>query len=117
MPSMSDPHARSQAHDAHVGHDMHAGHDAHARRDAHAGHDEHAGHSVEMFRDKFWLSLALTIPTIVWSPMVQRWLGYRAPTFAGSRWISASFGTAVFLYGGLVFLRGARGELADRRPG
>lgn len=37
----------------------------------HAGaHDRHAGHSVEMFRDRFWITLALTIPTLVWSDMI-----------------------------------------------
>src|SRR6516164_5456661 len=81
------------------------------------GHDRHAGHSVAMFRDKFWLSLALTIPTAIWSPDVQHWLGYTAPRFPGSRLIPAILGTIVFIYGGLVFLRGARGELADRKPG
>src|SRR5215831_10011806 len=80
-------------------------------------HDRHTGHSVAMFRDKFWLSLALTIPTAIWSPDVQHWLGYTAPRFPGSRFIPAILGTIVFIYGGLVFLRGARGELADGKPG
>lgn len=83
----------------------------------HSSHDRHAGHSVSTFRDKFWLSLALTIPVVVWSSEVQHWLGYRAPAFPGSQWIPAILGTIVFFYGGSVFLRGARGELADRRPG
>jgi Cu2+-exporting ATPase len=87
--------------------------------DAHSvhAHDKHAGHSVAMFRDKFWGSVALTVPTVVWSPMIQGWLGFRAPTFPGSRNVSAIFGTAVFLYGGLVFLRGAVQELRDGLPG
>src|SRR5215469_2035713 len=80
-------------------------------------HDRHTGHSVAMFRDKFWFSLAVTIPTAIWSPDVQHWLGYTAPRFPGSRFIPAILGTIVFFYGGLVFLRGARGELADRKPG
>ena len=70
-----------------------------------------------MFRDKFWLSLALTIPVVFWSTDVQRWLGYRAPTFPGSKWIPPLLGTVVFIYGGLVFIRGAWRELADRKPG
>src|ERR1700694_1931533 len=45
----------------------------------HAGHDRHAGHSVEMFRRKFWLTLVLTIPTLVWGHMLQRALRYTAP--------------------------------------
>jgi Cu2+-exporting ATPase len=80
-------------------------------------HDRHAGHSVAMFRDKFWLSFALTIPVVFWSTDVQHWLGYTAPSFPGSKFIPAILGTVVFVYGGLVFIRGAWGELANRKPG
>jgi P-type Cu2+ transporter len=83
----------------------------------HEAHDRHAGHSVAMFRDRFWLSLALTIPIVVLSDDVQAWLGYRAPAFPGADLLPALLGTAVFLYGGLVFVRGAAGELGDRLPG
>ncbi|HUF26992.1 MAG TPA: heavy metal translocating P-type ATPase [Gemmatimonadaceae bacterium] len=123
---MHDPHAhhRPPASDAESGeapakpgypehpeHEMQAGHGEHAE------HDKHAGHSVAMFRDKFWLSLALTIPTLVWGHMLQRALGYTAPHFTGSTYIPAVFGTAVFVYGGLPFLQGAVRELRDRLPG
>jgi len=77
----------------------------------------HAGHSVAMFRDKFWLSLALTIPVVFWSTDIQHWLGYTAPTFPGSKFIPPILGTVVFVYGGLVFIRGAWSELADHQPG
>ena len=83
----------------------------------HAGHDRHMGHSVAMFRDKFWLSFALTIPVVFWSTDVQHWLGYTAPTFPGSEFIPPILGTLVFVYGGFVFIRGAWGELADHKPG
>jgi Cu2+-exporting ATPase len=83
----------------------------------HAGHDKHAGHSVAMFRDKFWISLVLTIPTLVWGHMLQRTFGYDAPTFSGSKWIPALFGSAVFIYGGRAFIQGAIAELKDRLPG
>src|SRR5713226_9006435 len=83
----------------------------------HQGHDCHSGHSVAMFRDKFWLSFTLTIPTVIWSPEVQHWLGFTAPPFPGSRFIPAILGTIVFVYGGVVFVRGARAELADHKPG
>jgi Cu2+-exporting ATPase len=72
---------------------------------------------VAMFRDKFWLSFALTIPVVFWSADVRHWLGYTAPTFPGSKFIPPILGTAVFFYGGLVFIRGAWGELADHKPG
>ena len=84
---------------------------------SHAAHDRHEGHSVAMFRDKFWLSLALTIPVLIWSRDPQVWLGYLAPVFPGSTLIPPVLGTIVFGYGGLVFLRGARTEMADRQPG
>jgi len=83
----------------------------------HAGHDQHAGHSPEMFRDKFWLSLILTVPVVFWAAHIQMIFGYTAPEFPGSGWISPVFGTAVFLYGGLVFLQGAWRELRVRLPG
>ncbi len=97
-----------------MGHEMHGGRAPHAAHDA---HDMHAGHMVEMFRDKFWWSVALTIPTIIWSPTVQQWLGFHAPSFPGSPYIPAMFGTILFFYGGMVFLRGAVQEVKDRLPG
>jgi len=96
------------------GPDPHAGHKMAGTQ---GSHDRHAGHSVAMFRDRFWLSFAFTIPVLFWSADIQHWLGYVAPSFPGSKLIPAIFGTLVFLYGGLVFIRAARGELADRRPG
>src|SRR5580658_2296156 len=92
----------------------HTGHNMSGIR---ASHDHHAGHSVAMFRDKFWLSFALTIPVVFWSTDVQHWFGYRAPSFPGSKSIPAILGTVVFVYGGLVFIRGAWSELAERKPG
>src|SRR5437016_7913665 len=83
----------------------------------HGSHDRHAGHTVAMFRAKFWLSFALTIPRLFLSTDVQPWLGYTAPSFPGSKFIPAILGTVVFVYGGLVFIRGAWGELADHKPG
>jgi Cu2+-exporting ATPase len=105
---MDDMSHNDQASDPHAGHKM---------SDIHGSHDRHAGHSVAMFRDKFWLSLALTIPVVFWSTDVQQWLGYTAPSFPGSGFIPAIFGTVVFVYGGLVFIRGAWSELADHKPG
>ena len=93
------------------------GHAPKVSHDAHAGHDKHAGHSVAMFRDRFWITLALTIPTLIWGHMLQRAFGFMAPMFPGSQFIAPVFGTAVFLYGGTPFLKGAVGELRARLPG
>jgi Cu2+-exporting ATPase len=71
-----------------------------------------------MFRQKFWGTLLLSIPTLIWAPMIQHWFGYTAPGgAAASRWIPAIFGTLVFAYGGWVFIQGAIGELRARLPG
>lgn len=96
---------------------MHQAHQHGPGAGEHAARDKHAGHSVEMFRRKFWVSLVLTVPALIWDPMIQDWLAYTAPVFPGSPFIPAVFGTAVFLYGGWVFLQGAYRELADRLPG
>ena len=108
-------HGRRE-HEGHEGHDVHERRD-HERPDIYESYDKHAGHSAAMFRDKFWVSLLLTIPTLVWGHMLQRAFGYTAPSFPGSRWIPALFGTAVFVYGGRPFIKGARSELAERLPG
>lgn len=89
----------------------------HAGHEPAADHDKHAGHSVAMFRDRFWLSLALTIPILIWGHMLQAVFGYTAPAFPGSQWLPAVLGTVVFVYGGTPFIRGAVSELRDRAPG
>ncbi len=101
----------------HEDHHEHGGRDHHGGPDAHGGHDAHEGHSVGMFRDKFWLSLLLTLPVVFWSEHIQMLLGYEAPEFPGSAWIPAVLGTFIFFYGGGVFLKGAAGELKDSLPG
>jgi P-type Cu2+ transporter len=70
-----------------------------------------------MFRDKFWLSFALTIPTLIWGHMLPSALGYTPPQFPGAHLIPPVLGTAAFLYGGWPFIQGARQELRDRLPG
>jgi Cu2+-exporting ATPase len=97
--------------------DIHAPQQAQPSHRAHAGHDKHAGHSVAMFRDRFWLTVVLTIPTVVWSEMIQHWFGYASPRFPGSSYIPAIFGTIVYFYGGWAFLQGGHRELRDRLPG
>ncbi|MEX1134514.1 MAG: copper-translocating P-type ATPase [Acidimicrobiia bacterium] len=81
------------------------------------GHDKHAGHSVAMFRDRFWLSLLLTLPVVFFSEMIQEWFGYAAPTLPGSDWVAPVLGTVIFFYGGSPFLKGAVGEVRNRQPG
>lgn len=80
-------------------------------------HDKHAGHNPNMFKKKFWLCFALTIPVLLYSHTVMELLNFTMPTFPGSQWIPAILGSVIFLYGGLVFLRSAKAELEARQPG
>src|SRR6185437_5488205 len=89
----------------------------HTHHGEHTQHDKHAGHSIAMFRRKFWISFVLTIPTLIWGHMLQRVFRYSAPHFPGTMWIPPVFGTAVFVYGGWVFIEGAIRELRVRLPG
>ena len=91
-------------------------HSSHAQHSEHV-HDKHAGHSVSMFRDRFWITLVLTIPVVLYAPVVQEWLGFRAPVFSGSQWLPFVLGTIIFFYGGSVFIKSALAELRARLPG
>ena len=118
MPTRRGAHHghRSHAGHDHASHGTHTAHAAHAGHAAH-GHDAHADHSVASFRDRFWISLLLTLPTVVFGHMLAELTAYQPPHFAGSEWIAPLFGTLVFIYGGRVFLQGAWGELRARQPG
>ena len=91
-----------------VGHDTHAGHGK--------SHTDHTGHE-QMFRTRFWICLVFSIPVLIFSPAIQRWLGFRAPTFPGSEWFPFLFSLVIFGYGGVPFLQNAVPELRNRRPG
>jgi Cu2+-exporting ATPase len=97
-------------------HEMgHAGHPV-APGAGHGAHVDHTGHE-EMFRRRFWVSLALTVPVLLYSPMLQEWLGFTTPAFPGSGWIAPLFSIFIFFYGGVPFLQMAAGELRQRQPG
>ncbi len=102
---------------SHSGHSMQA---EHGESDKHAGHGaahtDHTGHE-QMFRKKFWISLLLSIPVLLFSPSIQGWLSFSLPAFPGSQWITPVFAVIVFLYGGIPFLKMAIPELQNRQPG
>ncbi len=93
---------------------------AHDHGGGHGGHGDHGvdhtGHEA-MFRRRFWVSTLLSIPVLLYSPALQRWLGFQAPAFPGSQWVPFLFGLVVFFYGGVPFLQMAVPELRQRRPG
>lgn len=80
-------------------------------------YDKHAGHSVAMFRQKFWVCLVLTIPVLLYSENVARWLHITPPSFPGSMYVPFILSSVIFFYGGWVFIKGAVGELKNRLPG
>lgn len=115
-------HAQQMEHGAHAkGHENHKmmnndhsgqGHSG----QGHSAHVNHSGHE-QMFRQKFWISLLLSIPVLVFSPSIQSWMGYSIPAFPGSIWITPIFAVVVFWYGGIPFLEMAVPEMKNRQPG
>lgn len=84
---------------------------------AHTGHEKHAGHSTVMFFRKFWISLALTIPVVLYADISETLFNWLPPAFPGSEYLPLVFGSIVFFYGGWIFLAGARREIVGRLPG
>jgi len=82
----------------------------------HAGHGGHDDHAAQ-FRDRFWLTLVLSVPVVIWSPMIQDWFGYTAPQFAGDQLLAPVLGSIIFFYGGWPFLAGAKAEIRPWQPG
>nr|WP_262178703.1 copper-translocating P-type ATPase [Halomicroarcula laminariae] len=70
-----------------------------------------------MFRRRFFVSTALSFPVLLYSPFIQGALGFSAPAFPGSAWVTPVFAVIVFAYGGIPFLQMASPELKDRSPG
>ncbi len=103
-------------HQAHAG----AGHSHRTtqagEKEGHQHHVNHSGHE-RMFRRRFWVSLVLSIPVLIYSPTIQNWLGFSMPAFTGSQWITPLFAVLIFFYGGLPFLRMAVPEIRNRQPG
>jgi P-type Cu2+ transporter len=98
--------------------DRHDEHGHHDHGDATGGHAAHGhGEHLAMFRDRFWVALGLTVPVVVWAPMIQEWLGYTAPDVPGSVWLAPVLSTVIFLYGGWPFLTGGWQEARERSPG
>lgn len=88
----------------------------HDKHQGHAAHADHSGHE-DIFRRKFWVSALLSIPVILFSEMIQEWVGFSMPASPGSEWVAPIFAFAVFAYGGLPFLQMAVPEVRNRQPG
>ena len=123
---MEHDHPRNEridpAVDGHSGHKntepmarSHAGHSMANPPMGKAGHDHHRM-MIADFQKRFWVSLGLTGPILILSPMIQMWTGFHF-TFPGDRFVLFALSSAVFFYGGAPFLKGALGEFRDRSFG
>ncbi len=102
----------------HADHSQHSAHNmSPSGQMDHGGHDRHEGHDPEAFRQRFWLTLLLTIPVVLFSETVQDWFGYSLNRIPGDQLVSPILGAFIFVYGGRVFLVGGWREVRDRQPG
>lgn len=83
----------------------------------HGGHDKHTGHSTVMFFRKFWVSLILTVPVVLYADVIEKIFKWSPPDFLGSQYLPLLLGSIVFFYGGWVFLTGAWREIKAKLPG
>ena len=115
-------------HDIESMHDMdsqdvgsHAGHEGMGDHDGHGGHAGHGSHHAMMvadFKKRFWISLIISIPVLLLSPLIQRFLGIEgAIAFTGDKYVLFVLSSAIFFYGGWPFLKGIYDELKSKTPG
>ncbi len=96
----------------------HEGHKGMSKPMEHKGHKSHHAHMVADYRRRFWISLAVSIPVLALSPVIQRVLGIEALMgFPGDKYLLFLLSSFVFFYGGLPFLKGIADELGKKTPG
>lgn len=103
-------------HSSHHHHHQHGQPQKHVENNDMAQVDEHAGHHTEDFLKRFWICLALTVPILLLSPMIQHWLQIEW-RFQGDQFIVLALGSILYFYGGAPFLKGLVRELKARDPG
>lgn len=100
-------------HHNHQDHSNHAGND----HSGHGGHDHHDhGDMVNDFKKRFYISLIVTIPILILSPMIQDFISVDW-RFANDQYILFALSTFIFFYGGWPFISGGISELKDKNPG
>ena len=92
-------------------------HEKHEHHEKHEAHGDHHAQMLQDFKKRFWISLLITIPILLLSPLIQSLLGLEALKFTGDSYVLFALSTAIFFYGGWPFLRGLLGELDEKRPG
>jgi Cu2+-exporting ATPase len=114
-----DSHGHDDSHGDQADHGSHGHDNSHGDQADHGSHGDHGDHGdhAAQFRERFWVSLALAIPIVVYSEMIQEWLGFRPPAFPGDGLVAPGLGTVLFVYGGWPFLTGGLWEARQRQPG
>ena len=110
-------HDHSQHNNSSVGH-QNQDHSSHNEDSGGHGHHDHHAHMAQDFIKRFWIALALSLPIIALSPMIQGFLGLRDTlAFSGDLYVSFVLSSLVFFYGGWPFLKGLVDELKKKQPG
>jgi len=117
VPPDDASHKGHQGHEGHESRQSHQNHQGHEEHEGHQGHGSHHAHMVADFHKRFWVSLVLTVPILVLSPMIRTFLGMAPAPFTGDMVLLFALSTAIFAYGGWPFLAGFVGELRQRQPG
>ena len=100
----------------HKNHNHDNGHNHEHSGNGHHNHTEHHKMMIKDFRERFWISLVITLPVLILSPLVQQVFNYNI-SFKGVSWVLFGLSTAVYFYGGWPFLKGFVSELKEKKPG
>ncbi len=119
-----DDHAHHRSHQNNKKMNEHASHRHDDKKSSapadNSNHHNHAGHSsmIGNYRKRFWISLVVTLPILIFSPMIQHVLGIRELfQFDGENYLLFALSTFVFFFGGWPFLKGIYEELKKLQPG
>lgn len=92
-------------------------HESHSEKNGQShDHDHHHEHMADDFRKRFWISLALTIPVLLFSSTIQGWFNYSL-VFTGRDYLIFGLASLLFFYGGWPFLKGMVSEMKKKQPG
>ncbi len=107
---------KSQEHSKKKSHHKHGGHKKENNDQEHHSHGDHHKHMAEDFKQRFFISIFLSIPVLLLSSTIQDWFGYEL-VFEGSNFVVFGLSSVLFFYGGWPFLKGLVKELKEKQPG
>lgn len=85
---------------------------------SHKNDHDHHGKMIEDFKKRFWISIILTIPILLLSPIIKQFLHLQdILIFKGEVYVLFVLSSIIFFYGGWPFLKGLVTELLNRKPG